>query len=142
MLFLLEMSEISDEIDPYDYVPKDFSINKRSCSNINCVQDDYGNWVATFSGFTQTGLDNITLMLDTFNSVFPYTTLKDISIEITVSPDFSNMKVVLDYTFEGELVPIITSTTYIVKNQGVRDPIINLDGYEQVEDLRQILLPQ
>ena len=125
----------------------DFDLSKDTCTNTECVFDDASKqWVATFRGFTEDGINKMDLG---FSDIAAYMDedyeFSDVVVKIAATEDYVLTKMTVEYEFkylgEGlynkELAPKISiDITCSGVNATERGKTVNFNGYTKVSDLR------
>ena len=125
----------------------DFDLSKDTCTDAECVFDNASKqWVATFRGFTEDGIDKMDLG---FSDIAAYMDedyeFSDIVVKIAATENYELTKMTVDYEFkylgEGlynkDLAPKINiDITCSGINATERGKTVNFNGYTKVSDLR------
>ncbi len=119
-----------------------FDINEKNCSKITCVKNDDKTTTATYSGFTQKGLDQFFELLDVSPDTFGEgLEIEDILMTLTVDKKLRPKMLRLDLLFDvsndfaGEDPAMYLEMSFQLDD--VKAPHdIDFSEYEQVEDLR------
>ena len=112
-----------------------FGITKNNCRTATCVQDENGNWIATFSDFSGSALEELQEMVD---GLADTSTLVDGKIILTVDSNLRPVSAAIEFVFEGTEVPEMSAqVTYQFGNEVIM-PDMNLNSFTQVDDLRKM----
>lgn len=126
---------IADKEENNDEIPENFGLTTENCTTVTCTQNSYGNWVATFSGVSQDGLTEFKKLIEDFGDMVNLDDLTDISLTLTVNPDFKPMKAEISFVFSGEDAPVISFECNYIIGADVVEPTIDVSGYTETDSL-------
>ncbi len=116
---------------------EDFGLTKENCQTVTCVQDEYGNWTATFTDVSEEGLAEFKDLIGSFEGMVDPETLVDVVLTLKVSENYLPINMTVDFEFSEENAPVLSMDIDITVGSTVKTPSIDLTGYVEVEDLRE-----
>lgn len=116
---------------------ENYGITEQNCKTMTCVQNEDGNWVATYTDLTSDGLSEFVDLLESFEGMIDPSALTDIKMELTVTSDLVPVKADITFEFSGETPPVFAMGATFKFGDDVEEPLIELDGYTEVDDLRE-----
>lgn len=116
---------------------ENFGLKKENCQSVTCVQDEYGNWTATFTDVSEDGLAEFKSLIESFGGIVDPSNLIDVVLTLKVSENRLPVNMTVDFEFSGENAPTLTMDIDITVGSGVKTPTVDLTGYTEVEDLRK-----
>lgn len=117
----------------------DYDLSDKTCRTITCKKDTSGNWVATFTDFTDEGLVPFEAMLEPFvqQRYVDKSTFTGVTVKAKVDANFKPISadIIFNFTSESQTAFKVTATFAYGDDVTIRVP--DLSHYTQVDDIRK-----
>ena len=134
------LDAVYSEISQEDYLTKkeedsvfndDFDLTAENCGSATFKKTKTGNYVATFTDITGDGLEPFNEMVEGAFDTLVSNELADVTLTLTVTPEFIPVSIAIDFEFEGNNPPTLSLNSAYTFDDELFIPEIDWSEYSE-----------